>query len=293
MPYKKYARRYTPRRYFPKKYGKKYNRKRFTKKRYARNNVNSLTMRASLASRMLRVKLPWVKTFDRDIATSGSSSFLFQGNAIVPYTAQGQSGVNDNTNIQPGDYFPAGAVEYSNFYDRYVINGSSIKIEAVNNASASQSTGPLIRAVLLAIPFRETSASSSSTRDDWYQVRTQLNGYTYEQLLAWPYAKWRMLGSNTGGSSRLNFKMFRKTKHMSGVKDLRDNNLYSGNLTDGLTSVAPNENVNPNAGFMYYLRFFNANVLTTAVVSITVRMSLYVTMYSREFNPVTTVTSPA
>lgn len=295
MPYKKYARRSSApaRRSYVKSYGKKYNRKRFTKKRYARNNVNSLTMRAPLASRMLRVKLPWIKTFDPNVPTLGSDSFCFQGNAIVPYTAQGQGSTNDNTNIQPGDFLPAGAVEYSRFYDRYVINGSSIKVEAVNNAAASQSTAPLIRAVLLAIPFRETSTSAATTRDDWYQIRTQLNGYTYEQLLAWPYAKWRMLGSNTGGASRLNFKMFRKTKHMSGVKDLRDNNLYSGNLTDGLTSVSTNENVQPAAGFMYYLRFFNANAVTTAVVSVTVRMSLYITMYSREFNPVTTVTSPA
>lgn len=288
-PYRKYARRYTPRRSFPKKYGKKYNRKRFSKKRFARNNINTLTMRAPLASRMLRVKLPWIKTFEPNITTSGSQFYVFQGNALGPYTSTGQSGAN-NLNVSPGDSLPAGAVEYSNFYDRYVVNGSSIKIEAVNNASASQATGPLIRAVLLAIPY--TAENAGPVSDSWNAVRDQLNGYTYEQLLAWPYAKWRMLGSNTGGASRLNFKMFRKTKYMSGIKDLRDASGFQGALSDGQITFA-STSLNPSNGFIYFLKFFNTNTTTTAVVSITVRMSLYMTMFSREFNPIQTVLAPA
>lgn len=277
----RYARRRYPARPPRKRYGKKYGRRRFTKKRFARNNVNSLTMRASLASRMLRVKLPWITTFGPNLATSGSQSYAFQGNAIVPYTAAGQTGGNAPG---AGDSLPAGEVEYSQFYDRYVINGSSIKVEAISINGQAQANSPLVRAVLLSVPF-----VGNDTSDNWQSVKAQLDTYTYEELLAWPFAKWRMIGSNTGGASRLIFKMFRKTKQMSGVKDLRDSSQYQGVLTDGTTSVS-GPSVNPQSGFMYYLRFFNANTSLTAPLEITVRMSLYVTMYSREFNPIRTIT---
>lgn len=288
MPFR---RKYAPRRsayrrpYAYRKYGKKYGRRRFTKKRFARNNTNQLTMRAPLASRLLRVKLPWVKTFSPNIAFSGSQSYAFQGNAIVPYTVGGQTGINLPA---AGDSLPAGEVEYSNFYDRYVINGSSIKVEAISINGQAQANSPLVRAVLVAVPF--TNSTNTPVNDTWQAVKTQLDTYTYEELLAWPYAKWRMIASNTGGASRLIFKMFRKTKHMCGLKDLRDNIDYTSNLTDG-TAAAAGDNINPANGFMYYLRFFNSNTSLTAPLEITVRMSLYVTMFSREFNPIQTVTS--
>lgn len=289
MPFR---RKYAPRRsayrrpYAYRKYGKKYGRRRFTKKRFARNNTNQLTMRAPLASRLLRVKLPWVKTFAPNLAISGSQSYAFQGNGIVPYTAAGQTG--SNTTVAAGDSLPAGEVEYSSFYDKYVINGSSIKVEAISINGQAQANSPLIRAVLIAVPF--TATDNSPVQDTWQAVKIQLDTYSYEELLAWPYAKWRMIGSNAGGASRLIFKMFRKTKNMSGVKDLRDNLEYISNLTDG-TAQAVGNVVNPTAGFMYYLRFFNANTTLTAPLEITVRMSLYVTMFSREFNPIQTVTA--
>lgn len=285
MPYRrKYAsRKPAYRRYSaPRKYGKKYNRRRFTKKRYAKNNVNQLTMRAPLASRLLRVKLPWVKTFSSTITSS--QSYAFQGNGIVPYTVTGQTGVQNYPSA--GDTLPAGELEYSQFYDRYFINGSSIKVEIVNTQSSSGGS-TLIRAVLLAVPF---ISESGVNNDNWQANKAQLDAYTYEQLLAWPYAKWRMLGANTGGASRLIFKMFRKTKHMCGIKDLRDNQEYSGRLTDGsLVSSIP-DGVNPTQGFMYYLRLFTNN--GTPLVEMTVRMSLYVTMTNREFNPTQNIVAP-
>lgn len=267
-----------------KKYGKKYGRKRYSKKRFQKNSINQLTMRAPLAARLLRVKLPWIKTFNSIIVTSASQSYAFQGNGIIPYTLLGQTGANIPSN---GDILPAGETEYSNFYDRYYINGSSIKVEAVNTAATSSAV--LVRAVLLAIPF--TSSVMTSTNDDWTNQKTQLDAYTYEQLLAWPYAKWRMLGSNTGGASRLTFKMFRKTKHMSGIKDLRDNQEFCGHLTDGNSEMITTENViNPYNGFMYYLRFFQNGSATSATLDITVKMSLYCTMTNREFNPTKIIT---
>lgn len=273
-------RRVAPRRP-AKKYGKKYGRRRFSKKRFARNNINQLTMRAPLAARLLRVKLPWVKTFNVQVSQNQSATFAFQGNAIVPYTVAGQSGSNTPA---AGDSLPAGEVQYSALYDKYFINGSSIKVEAVNTSAGT--TTVLLRAVLLAIPFIQ---GDSSLDDTWSANKAQLDAYTYEQLLAWPYAKWRMIAQNTGGASRLNFKLFRKTKAMCGLKDLRDNSQYGGSLTDGTTTA---QSYNPQNGFMYYLRFFQNGSTTVATLDVTVRMSLYCTMTNREFNPIQALTAP-
>lgn len=257
-----------------------------------RNNVNQLTMRAPLASRLLRVKLPWVKTFDPTISTSGSQFYAFAGSSIVPYAANAQVNTQNAPVYTTGDTLPAGATEYSLFYDRYFVNGSSIKVEVLSTNSQALAASPLVRAVLLAVPYYLTSNGNLNPdprRDTWPAVRDQLDGYTYEQLLAWPYAKWRMIGANTGGSSRLMFKLFRKTKSMCGIKDLRDNSDAGSQLTDGLTTLSGSVNM-PQTGFMYFLKFFNQDGTTAAPLSITVRMSLYCTLLSREFNPVQSIT---
>lgn len=279
-----YGRKRSSRRYSSnKKYGKKYGRKRYSKKKFYKNNINQLTMKAPLAARLLRVKLPWAKTFVTSIGVADDESFVFQGNGIVPYTLAGQTGTNDPA---VGDSLPAGEVEYSTLYDKYFINGSSIKVEALN-INGSSGSFAFVRAVLLAVPF---ATGDGSTPDTWFSTKAQLDSYSYSQLLAWPYAKWRMLGANTGGASRLTFKMFRKTKSMCGLKDLRDNREYGASLTDGLTAITGN--INPQNGFMYYLRFFQAGSSSASVpIEITVRMSLYVTMTNREFNPVTIITT--
>lgn len=246
-------------------------------------------MRAPLASRLLRVKLPWVKTFDQNVAGGGSNSWAFQGNGIASYTVAGQTGAN---NPAAGDSLPAGELEYSSLYDKYFINGSSIKIEAINSATVNTATSTqVLRAVLLAIPFALNSAGGGTGGDDWAANKAQLDAYTYEQLLAWPFAKWRMIGISSGGAPRLTMKMFRKTKAMSGVKDLRDNEYYGAHLTDGGASAGSfTANVNPPNGFMYYFRVFNNLGTTATTVAITVRMSLYCTLTNREFNPIQTIT---
>ena len=136
MPYK---RTYKKKSYRPfKKYGKKYGKKRFTKKKLAKNNSNILTQRAVLACRMLNVKLPWVKTFTTTVAAASGQSYLFGGNSLIPYTTAGNTAGSQNTPAT-GDSIPAGAFEYSQFYDKYMVYGSSIKIEAHNPSTLLRS----------------------------------------------------------------------------------------------------------------------------------------------------------
>lgn len=292
MPYvRRSYRKPSYRRRIPYRRKRTFGKRRFSRKKFAKNNINQLTMRAPVASRLLRIKLPWVMSVDDTIPASNTLINSYQGSAIVPWTSNGNSGAFTNYNFATaGDILPSGEVEYSQLYDRYFVNGSSIKVEAL---TAENFTG-VVRAVLLAVPFT-SSGPTNTPPDDYPGVRNQLDGYSYEQLLSWPHAKWRMLGTADGGKSRLIFKMFRKTKHMTGKKDLRDDSTNGGNLTDGLyqfPSGTSSWNINPTTGFMYYLRFFNT-ASTDVDINLTVRMSLYLTLVSREFNPTRTILSAA
>lgn len=283
------------------RYGSRYSRvrrsnvrrRRFKRPFRSRNTVNNLTMRAQLAARQLRVKLPWAETFEFVLGTDNPAykGLCYQGNGMFPYTTEGNhDDYAGHVNVEPstGNIMPAGSLEYSRFYDKYVVNGSSISVEILNQYSPN-SNPSLIRAVLLAVPWSNNGNGIISTGDDsWPGVRAQLDGYTYEQLLTWPHAKWRMVGANTGGASRVFFKMFRKTKHMCGIKDLQDDPQYQGLLQDGVTSVTQSTTSrNPELGFMYYLRMFNAQDGTDqdSIAQLTVKMSLYCTLFGREFNP--------
>lgn len=272
---------------------------RFAKRRSAYrkkpNNTNRLTMRAPLASRQLRIKLPWVKTFGFVSSSVGfpAQSYSFYGSGIFPYSQQAQTtGVGIAPHLVTGDNLPSGIVEYSNLYNKYCIDGSSISVEAYTDVPSDTNPGQQIGVVLLAVPYDTTIG----TPDSWDETRTQLDSYDYEQLLGWPYAKWKALGSNTGNYSRLKFKMFRKTKAMCGLKDLVDNDNYTGHLTNGKTEFLSSIDTgvyqyNPASGFMYYLRFFaQGQEDSSAYVRVTVRMMLYATMFSREFNPTTQIT---
>lgn len=271
---------------------------RFTKRRTAyrkkANNTNRLVMRAPLASRQLRIKLPWVKTFGFESSATGFSaqSYSFYGSGIFPYSQNAQTTTGGNTPLLvTGDNLPSGIVEYSNLYNKYVIDGSSIAVEAYTDVPNDTNPGQQIGVVLLAVPYESDAGSD----DSWNATRAQLDSYDYEQLLGWPYAKWKALGSNTGSYSRLKFKMFRKTKAMCGLKDLIDNDNYTGHLIDGKTEFTDRVDngvleYNPTSGFMYYLRFFaQGQEDSSAYVRVTVRMMLYATMFSREFNPTTKI----
>lgn len=257
--------------------------------RRSTNTVSRLKMNAPLTSRTLQVKLPWCRTFTPLVEEAGKFTVAFQGNAIVPWAFAAQSGAN--TSITNGDTIAAGAVEYSNFYDRYFVTGSSINIEILNSNAATYANVPgtfetsgyqgVCRAVLLAVPFVGVD-STGAPDDTWQNVKAQLDSYEYSQLLQWPGARYRMVGANTGGASHVNLKLYRKTRSVCGVKDLKDNaTQYSGALTDGVTDWTPR--INPTDGFMYYLALFNQSAEMIQPVFLTVKMMLYTTMVSREF----------
>lgn len=253
------------------------NKKKFLK---YKNNNNMLNIRPLTIARNLNVKLPWVKTFNDDVLGSGSKTYVFQGNTIIPHTSLSSG------HPSSGDNIPSGLLQYSQFYNKGIVYGSSIKIEIVNPTVQTSVANGVFRAVLISVPF------TNQTDDGYEDTISQLNSYTYEQLLSWPGAKWKMISSSSGSNNRCFFKMFRKTKSMVGVKDMRDqindNNDLSVHLPDGETVSTSYRRA--STGFIYYLKLFNLST-NVQVPDITVRMKLYMGMTQREFIPTSVITA--
>lgn len=281
-PVRRYRKRKTPARRSVRTYARKTYRSRFSrKKRFIKykNGSNMLNMNALLSSRNLNVKLPIAMSFTPNIASGTNTSFAFQGNAAIPYTASGQSGVN---NPSAGDIIPAGLIQYAQFYNQIRIYGSSIKLEIINTAVSTSIQAGVFRCVLLAVPF------TNQPVDNWVATKAQLDTYGYDALLNWPGAYWRSIASSSGSNNKLYFKMFRKTKSMCGVKDMRDQ--FSVFNQGSPESTAAAGLTPPSVGFMYYLRIFNQSTTTSIIADISVRMKLYVGFYSKEFIPPQVVT---
>lgn len=266
---KKYSKRSYSRPRVYKRYGKKYGRRRWKSKKFVKSTATSSTIRPPLASRNLYVKLPYSRVFATSIGTSSAQSYVFTGNALVPYTAAASG------NPAAGDVLPGGLIQYGQFYNDAVAFGSSFKCQIMAPSTAVNS---LLRCVLITMPFRDGVIGGSD--QDRSAVITQLDSYTYEQLIAWPYASWKTLSIGSGGSPTVYFKKFRKTKSMLGVKDVVDGPEFRMDMPQTTADLAGD----PSEGFIWYLRIFNRSTTDAIVPEVVVKMSTYLKMSTREFN---------
>lgn len=298
----RYARRRTRRRPYsrprPKKYGKKYGRKRFKNKRF----VSTTNVSKTLIARNQLVKLPWSYT-DRQAFTSGSLlpiKYAFSGNCLPGLFGESLDSANPIYT-----HAPAGLDQYASFYKTARVHGSSIRIDLLTNSGFDQATNNVsqaIRVCLLALPYaRDANYPSVGAGTGRYNVNgayqdpknltfTQQNSEpstlqemwnaTYEQLINHPYAKWFTIGGN-GASSRCTIKMFRKTKNMSQVKDLKDNdefefptNPFKNDAQTSFRIFACEE------GFVYFLYVFPTKPATTQdSIVMTAKLKYYYEFY--------------
>lgn len=203
---------------------------------------------------------------------TASVSYVFHGNSLLP-TSVLTTGVP-----QPGDTWAAGVSQYAGFYDRYRVDGSSIKINIVNRTA-----GAFLKCVLLSAPITTTLS----------QLVTDLDALSYEDLMSWQYASWKN-ALFSGNNQSVWFNKFRKTKHMLSYKNASDNN--------EVESLLPNPNgsggsypVQSNTGYIYYLRLFNQNGATgTSPITydLTIRMILYTTLLAPTLRTQVVVPTP-
>lgn len=255
-PYRSYRRRYTRRSRFSSK-----------KKFFKYSNKQRTVVRPSIQARELYVKLPWKQTTTQTATGSGSIDFSFLGNSLIPNPA--------STSPSAGEIWAAGTTEYAAFYEYYRVLGSSINIRIV---TVEATNGP-IRCVLLPIagPINDLSTKI-----------TELDGYTYDQLTMLPYAQSRVVGLGNTSNTYTTFKMFRKTKSMVGIKDLRDEDTTRATLPDVDGSAGSGSLIVSGNVWFYYFKVFNVSASNSAF-QLEVKMSYYVQMLGRDSTVATSV----
>lgn len=266
------SRRYSRRTTRPVRRSGRYRRSRYTRK--TRSTVNYSRQGGRVISRQTQVKLPWSETITSTFQGTGTASvsYWWLGNSLLP-TSTMTGGVP-----QPGDTWAAGVSQYAGFYDRYRVDGSSIKINVVNRTA-----GAFLKCVLLSAPIT-TNLSN---------LLTQLDALSYEDLMSWQYASWKN-ALFSGNNQSVWFNKFRKTKHMLSYKNASDNNevefeLPNPNGTGGSYSTFP------NTGYVYYLRLFNqtgAAGTSPITYDLTVKMVLYTTLLSPTLRTQVAVPNP-
>lgn len=262
--YKKYSRKG----YSYRKKGYKSTKKRFSKKRFAKSNYGKTVVKAPVNAKETYVKFPWLRTLQPTIlAAPNAQTYVFLGNSLVP---QPTNVALFNPSV--GDTWCSGVAEYANFYNFYRVLGASISIQ-ITAVSANN----VFRAVLLPIALGGNETGGANTIANRV---FELDALTYDQLAQQPFAQSKTIGVATGGNSTRFFKMFRKSKSMLGIKDIRDQDntllrLPDPNGTNGTLSV------NDNNAWFFYLRIFNTAGASTQTIEVQVRMKYYTQLTGR------------
>lgn len=252
---------------FSKRYVKKRNyfknvnkRPRFSKKKFTKYKKSSSTVVRPLTnSKQLYVKLRWTQIQTSTIAAGSFGSNAFNCTSCAPLSLA--------PGIPVGSEFYSGIPEYSDFYDNYTPLGTSISIRILNNRTIET----FYRAVLVPV---------STSLGDMPTHRTILDGYDYSDLAGLPGAQTRVLGLGTGGAAMASFKMFRKTKGMIAVKDIRDNEILKQDLpvgtSGGFCTTAE------NTSWFYYLKIFNSNATQATTIETEVKLKTYFMLSGRK-----------
>lgn len=267
-----YRRRYRPRRTFRRKYGKKYGRKRFSKKKFVKSVGRPIQTITSLAmARQANVKIRWVQQFTGS-TTANTTRWLFSGNAIYAYPSNVQpfpfmgSSYYGTATATAGDWLPSAILPWGQFFGSYKSYGSGIKIDY----SSRQNTATDITYIILGAFNNDVLPST-------------LDGLNYLQLAAMPQCKHFQVGPGTGGPNRIIKKAFRKTKHMIGIKDIRDCEDLEANLPTSTTLSGTPQEYFPTDGFYWYFRVFGAPA--DVEYAVTIQVDQYLNLNDRRDLP--------
>lgn len=210
-------------------------------------------------------------------ANATPTSIAFLGSHFCTPLGSAAGGSN------PTEDYPSGLVDWSTFYEEAICFGSSISISMMQSGDAIQS--PALRYILLAIASTNPLDVYSPNVFAGSCTKAELDLLDYEDLSSYPGARSGYIRSANSGPTRV--KMFRKTKHMLGIKDVTDNQV---GLTMRLpTSVALNSGTNfttnnttgTELSWIWYLRIFPMDTADQPVIMYTVRINYYTQLQSR------------
>lgn len=257
-----------------KRYTKPYKKKRFSKKKFI-SSAGKTVVKAPIQARELYVKLHLTQSRNQNITASSGFTLAILGNSLIPLPQL------YNGTISSGDLWCAGVTEYASFYNLYRVLGSSIKLQLTQINTAN-----VLRCVIVPVAVGGPETGTSYNVADKI---TELDSLTYDQLIQQPYVTNRILGIASGGPNTLFLKLFRKSKSMIAVKDIRDNQDTMLRLPDITGSNGQILCSSPNAWF-YYIRIFNA-AGTATTIDYSIKVKYYVQLAGR--TTWTTVATPA
>lgn len=254
-------------------------RKGRARRRFARKSFSKVprSLRPGLyIPREAFVKLPFTQVLRSPELTAGAPWVLgYNGNGITCPESGPLS-------AQPGEIYPLGLSQYSNFYKYYKVLGSSIKVNISSNATG------LIQAWTTLLAAQGQAKNNSSSTTNW---SVMLNADP-QDLMSYPGASWRILSAQSGSQSNIFLKGFRKTKTMLGRKDIRDNDDCQGVLP-GTGSDPDGRNPystalpDPESGSWFWMIKIdpteNGNV-SEGSYQVIVKIKYYVQLYGRDFN---------
>lgn len=179
--------------------------------------------------------------------------------------------------IATGDKIVTGIPEYSAFYDEYTPTGVKIKV-TITNPNATN----LLRLVVLPRLCRESTGTD----------KTELDAMTYEQLISLPSAQTRTVSVATGGQPIQFIQMYRKTKYMLDIKDIKDNTFIKFEMPSGVDTTLMTEGTSDIDCWYYYVRLFNIGAGTSTGIELRVEMIYYMLLRNRQFIEQLTAVEP-
>lgn len=285
MPYRSsYYRRKTPSTFRRKTYRKG---KRGTRKRFARKTFRkSMTLRSGLyIPKEAYVKLPLTQIIQSPALTAGANYNIgIWGAGITCPFSTITSGVPS-----PGDLYPLGLTQYSEFYKYYKVLGCSAKVQINSSTTISGDSSATASASYFCSLVAATGSPYSTDSDsNWV---TMVNAST-QDLISYPGCSWKLLSGTTGNNQNAYLKGWRKTKNMISVKDVRDCDELQGLLpgTDGIYPNGRNPGF-PDSSWFWLLRIdpnLTVNIPANSF-QIVIKLKYYVQLYGRDFNVQTAV----
>lgn len=231
-----------------------FRRRRFTSRRFGKRRFNKRMDRATKTI----VRQPAAIVSDRHFCKLYQPltvRYIGSGaGALVSVNLQGNGfGIAGEEAVQ----FPAGLLELSNLFERYVIYGTKVKVEIDNESN----TGGL-RALL--VPLNEQSALLTD----------------YQSCLSNPYARDKIMGPSTGQNKAI-LKNYMTTTRMWGLKkgQVKTEDDFSGDTTD--SGSLPGGMSDPVNTWWWNLLFEPTLASDTVNACVTIKVTTYVEFYNR------------
>nr|WAE42149.1 MAG: capsid protein [Cressdnaviricota sp.] len=225
------------------------------------------------------VKLFWDYDLNaQSIAAASNQTLVFYPQCVTPFNA--------STSPSAGDIPWQGLLQWSNIYTFGTILGASITCN-VANAGTTQ----YLKTVLMCTNYEQFQGAGyplGSTGNS----PSALGALSYEQLVANPYNKHRTLGTLANSKGQCTLKMYRTSKKMLGVSNMKD--IPAAAFTIG-TSAAHgsswyNVNTNSKNTWYYLLNTYNQDPSNAQVVDYNFRMTAYCLLSGANFLPQTLFT---